>query len=40
MDTDNDGKLHVKEVIKTADWLCATLANPNVLLKGEAQLKL
>ena len=38
MDTDNDGKLHVKEVVKTADWLCATLTNPDILLKGEAQL--
>ena len=39
IDTDNDGKLHVQEVIKTADWLCATLTNPDVLLAGEAQLK-
>ena len=38
IDTDNDGKLHVQEVIKTADWLCATLTNPDVLLEGEAQL--
>ena len=38
MDTDNDGKLHVQEVIKTANWLCATLTNPDILLKGEAQL--
>ena len=39
MDTDGDGKLHVKEVVKTTDWLCATLTNPDVLLAGEAQLK-
>ena len=39
IDTDNDGKLHVQEVIKTADWLCATLTNPDVLLEGEARLK-
>ena len=39
MDIDGDGKLHVKEVVKTADWLCATLKNPDVLLAGEAQLK-
>ena len=38
MDTDNDGKLHVQEVVKTANWLCATLSNPDILLKGEAQL--
>ena len=39
MDTDNDGKLHVQEVIKTANWLCATLTNPDILLKGEDKLK-
>ena len=39
MDTDGDNKLHVQEVVKTANWLCATLANPDVLLNGEAQLK-
>ena len=39
MDTDGDGKLHVQEVVKTANWLCATLANPDILLKGESQLK-
>lgn len=39
MDTDGDNKLHVQEIVKTANWLCATLADPNVLLKGEAQLK-
>ena len=38
IDTDNDGKLHVQEVVKTANWLCATLTNPDILLKGEAQL--
>ena len=39
MDTDGDGKLHVQEVVKTANWLCATLANPDILLKSEAQLE-
>ena len=38
IDTDNDGNLHVQEVIKTANWLCATLTNPDILLKGESQL--
>ena len=33
MDTDGDGKLRVKEVIATADWLCATLKNPDTLLE-------
>ena len=31
MDTDGDGKLRVKEVIATADWLCATLKDPQSL---------
>lgn len=39
IDSDNDGKLHVQEVVKAANWLCATLTNPDLLLKGEAQLK-
>ena len=38
MDTDGDGKLHVQEVVKTANWLCATLTNPDILLKGEDKL--
>ena len=38
MDTDNDGKLHVQEVIKTANWLCATLTDADILLKGEDKL--
>lgn len=38
IDSDNDGKLHVQEVVKAANWLCATLTNPDILLKGEAQL--
>ena len=38
MDTDNDGKLHVQEVVKTADWLCGVLSNPDLLLKGEDKL--
>jgi len=33
MDLDGDGKLRVKEVIATADWLCATLKNPDTLLE-------
>ena len=32
MDTDGDGKLRVKEVVATAEWLCATLKNPDTLL--------
>ncbi len=33
MDIDGDGKLRLKEVVATADWLCATLAKPDSLLK-------
>jgi len=33
MDIDNDGKLRVNEVIGAADWLCAVLKDPEVLLK-------
>ena len=33
MDTDGDGKLRVKEVIATAEWLCAALKNPDTLLE-------
>ena len=33
MDTDGDGKLRMKEVIATAEWLCASLVNPDSLLE-------
>ena len=33
MDLDGDSKLRVEEVIGTADWLCATLKNPDTLLE-------
>ena len=33
IDLDGDGKVRVKEVIATADWLCATLKNPDTLLE-------
>ena len=39
MDTDNDAKLHVQEVIKTTNWLCGVLSTPDLLLKGEDKLK-
>ena len=40
MDLDGDGKLRVKEVIATADWLCATLVNPDSLLAQKDSLAL
>ncbi|MBQ6984228.1 MAG: phage holin family protein [Paludibacteraceae bacterium] len=33
MDQDGDGKLRLKEVVATAEWLCATLKNPDTLLE-------
>ena len=33
MDTDGDGKLRVKEVIATAEWLCGALKDPQSLLE-------
>ncbi len=35
-----DGKIHVQEVVATADWLCEKLKDPQVLLSGKAQLRL
>lgn len=34
MDTDGDGFLHVNEVIATANWLCATLKDPQSLFQS------
>lgn len=40
MDSEGDGKLHVKEVQHTAAWLCSVLRDPEVLLSGKAELRL
>lgn len=40
VDISGDGKIHVQEVVATADWLCEQLRDPNVLLAGKAQIKL
>ena len=40
VDISGDGKIHVQEVVATADWLCARLQDPKVLLSGKAQLRL
>lgn len=40
IDLDGDGKLRVKEVIQTADWLCGVLRDPETLLAGKAELPL
>ncbi|MBO6013052.1 MAG: phage holin family protein [Bacteroidales bacterium] len=33
MDQDGDGKLRLKEVVATAEWLCATLKDPGTLFE-------
>lgn len=40
IDIDGDGKLRVKEVVQTADWLCSMLRNPESLLAGKAEVAL
>jgi len=40
MDTDGDGKLRVKEVIATADYLCATLKDAKSLFEQKDELEL
>lgn len=35
VDLDGDGKLRIKEVVATADWLCAALVDPNTLFAQE-----
>ena len=40
IDLDGDGKLRVKEVVATADWLCAVLADPNTLFAQKDQIAL
>lgn len=39
IDSDKDNKIHVKEVVDTAQWLCTVLHDPQVLLSGSASLK-
>ena len=38
IDLDNDGQLRVNEVVRTADWLCAVLKDPQVLFNSEAKV--
>lgn len=40
MDTNGDKKIHVSDVITTAQWLCKMLHDPEVLFAGEASLPL
>lgn len=37
VDLSADGKIHIQEVVATADWLCSVLKDPNVLVtKGDS----
>ena len=40
MDTDSDSKIHVADVVTTAEWLCKVLRDPQVLFEGKASLAL
>lgn len=40
MDTDNDNKIHIKDVVVTAQWLCNILRDPEVLFEGKPTLAL
>ena len=40
IDNNGDSKIHIADVISTADWLCQALRDPQVLFKGQAALAL
>lgn len=40
MDTNGDSKIHVADVLSTAEWLCKVLRDPQVLFDGKASLVL
>ncbi|MBR1643836.1 MAG: hypothetical protein IJ684_00485 [Bacteroidales bacterium] len=40
LDTDNDGKIKVQEIVAAAQWLTGVLRNPDLLLKGDDTLPL
>lgn len=35
IDRDNDGKIHLDDVVNTADWVTGAIKNPDVLLAGQ-----
>lgn len=39
MDFDNDGKIRVNEVVKTSEWLCSVLKDPQVLIEETGILR-
>ena len=40
MDVNNDGKIHVSDVIATAQWLCSVLRDAQLLFEEKASLRL
>jgi hypothetical protein len=40
IDTDNDGRIRVPELLAAVDWACARLKDPAILLRGEDALAL
>lgn len=40
VDASKDGKIHIQEVVATADWLCRTLRDPEVLVAGKDELRI
>lgn len=38
IDTDNDGKIHVNEVVAAAGWLSSVLKDPGAVLKGDDEI--
>ena len=40
MDSNGDQKIHISDVVSTAQWLCQMLRNPDVLFAGESSLPL
>ena len=40
MDDNGDQKIHIADVVRTAQWLCQVLRDPQVLFEGKAALAL
>lgn len=40
MDTDGDSKIHISDVIASAEWLCKVLRDPQILFENKASLAL
>lgn len=39
LDADGDGRIHVDEVIAASEWLTGAIKDPDILLKGQDELK-